>query len=87
MYTPECGYCQKFDENYKKLANKYGKDCKFLKINANTTYGYSVMRRLSAFYIPFVVLLNNQKQTMQRIDPTCLLEYACVKDAVDKFVK
>ena len=85
MYTPECSYCQKFEPTYDKLLQKFGKNCKFLKMNAATDYGNAVMQNLNAFYVPFVVLINNQKQTMQRVTPTCLMNYACVKDAVDKF--
>lgn len=86
MYTPECGYCKKFDPLYSQVLQKYGKSCKFLKINAATEYGNFIMRRLNASYVPYVALINNQKQTLQRITPTCLLNLACTKDALDKFV-
>ena len=77
---------EKYLGYYEKLKQKFGGNCKFLKIDANTEYGGSLMRRISAYYVPYVVLINNQERTMQRIVPTCLLNYACTKDAVDKFV-
>ena len=86
MYTDDCSYCVKFEPAYEKLFQKYNKDCKFLKIDANTAYGNSLMRSLNAFYVPYVALINNKKQTMQNVTPTCLLNYACTKDAVEKFI-
>lgn len=86
LYTRDCGYCQRFNPVYDKLVQRYGGSCKFLKINAATEYGNFLMRRVRGSYVPYVVMVNNQKQTMQRITPTCLLNYACTKDAVDKFV-
>ena len=86
MYTPSCNYCVKFNPIYEQLNKKYDKSCKFLKINANTEYGNVLMRSLNAFYVPYVVLVDSRKQTLQNITPTCMLNYACIKDAVDKFV-
>ncbi len=86
MYTPECGYCKQFEQTYEKLKQKYGRDCKFLKINAATKYGTDLMLQFRASYVPHIILLNNQKRTMQRVTPNCSLNFACIKDAVDKFV-
>ena len=86
MYTKDCKYCVEFEPTYEKMAQKYKKDCKFLKIDANTQYGNSLMQKISAYYVPHVVLINNERQTMQRITPKCLLNFACTKDAVEKFV-
>lgn len=86
LYTPECGYCTKFNPNYNKLSSIYGNKCKFLKINAATTYGNSIMRNFNAYYVPYVSIIDNKKHTFSRIDPSCLLNYACVQDAVNKFV-
>lgn len=86
IYTPECGYCKQFDSIYDKLNKKYNNDCKFVKINANTEYGNLVMRMTDAHFVPNVLLINSEKQIMHRVTPKCLLEYACIKDAVLKFV-
>ena len=86
MYTPECGYCKQFDPIYNLYEKKYGKNCAFLKINANTEYGSYLMRQMRASYVPYVALINNNKQTLQRVAPTCLLNNACTKDALEKFV-
>ena len=86
MYAKDCKYCVEFQPIYEKMLQKHGKKCKFLKIDANTPYGNTLMQRISAFYVPYVVLINNEKQTMQRIAPECLLNSACMSDAVDKFI-
>ena len=86
MYAKDCNYCTKFEPIYEKLFQKYGKSCKFLKIDANTSYGNTLMQKMNAFYVPHVSLIDNEKQMLQNVTPTCLLNYACIKDAVDKFI-
>lgn len=86
MYTKDCGYCDKFIPNYNKLEQVYGKKCSFLKQDASTEYGTNLMNEFKAFYVPFVALIDYEKHTIHRVAPTCLLNYACIKDAVDKFV-
>lgn len=86
MYAKDCNFCVKFDPIYEKLMQKYDKDCKFVKIDANTEYGNGLMRSLNAYYVPYVSMINNKKQTLQNVTPTCLLNFACMKDAVDKFI-
>ena len=87
MYTKECSYCDKFAPNYSKLEKTYDKKCRFLKQDASTEYGTQLMREFKAFYVPFVVFIDYDRHIIQRVAPTCLLNYACVKDAVDKFVE
>lgn len=87
MHTPQCGYCVKFNPVYEKISKKYGDNCKFLKIDANTEYGGTLMRSLRAYYVPYVAMINVKKQTMYSITPKCLLNYACTQDAVEKFIK
>ena len=86
LYTENCGYCVKFAPIYDKLEQIYGKQCVFLKQDASTKQGVSLMKEFNAFYVPYVLLVNYEKQSIKRVAPTCLLNYACVKDAVDKFV-
>ena len=86
MYTKDCGYCDKFVPNYNKLEQVYGTKCSFIKQDASTEYGITLMNEFKAFYVPFVALIDYEKHTIQRVAPTCLLNYACIKDAVDKFI-
>ena len=44
------------------------------------------MQHLGVTYVPFVGLLSNENKQLNTIVPTCLLDYACVKNATDKFV-
>ena len=66
---------------------KYNNKCKFLKINANTEYGSSLMRTMNAFYVPYVAMLDNNKRIIRTMNPVCMLNYGCAMDAIDKFVK
>ena len=86
LYTKDCGYCVKFDPVYKKISQIYGANCKFLKINADSEYGTSLMRSLNAYYVPFVVVIDNDKRVAHSISPTCLLSYSCTQDKMNKFV-
>ena len=87
LYTKNCNYCVKFNPVFNKISQIYGNNCKFLKINADTEYGGSLMRGLNAYYVPYVALINNSNRTVHTINPTCLLNYACTKDAMDKFTR
>lgn len=87
MYTNNCSYCVKFNPIYNKIMHKYNGNCKFLKINADTEYGNSLMRGLNAYYVPYVAMIDNNKQMVKTISPTCMLNYGCANDAIDKFIK
>ena len=87
LYTKDCSYCVKFNPVYNIISQKYANNCKFLKINADTEYGGSLMRGLGAFYVPYVALIDNPKRIVSTINPTRLLNKACTYDAMEKFIK
>ena len=87
LYTPNCGYCTRFNPIFNKVATEYAGNCKFLKIDAQSNYGQTLASSMKIAYVPYVIVVNNKKQTVNRISPQCLLNYACVKDAVDKCIK
>lgn len=87
MYTPTCGYCVKFNPIYTKISSQYGNKYKFVKIDASTMYGQSLMRKFRARYVPFVVLTNGKTKQSAQIMSDCLTEYACVEKAVNHFAK
>ncbi len=87
MYTNDCGYCDKFNPIYNKVQGIYnGRKCKFLKIDAMTEYGTAIMRDLQVTYVPFVALINKNSAQFKTIVPTCLLDFACTKNAIEKFI-
>lgn len=86
MYTQQCGYCRKFEPIYNKLRLNNAKSCKFLKIDASSRYGNGIMRDLGAAYVPYVVVIDTKRSVARSVAPSCLLDYACIKDVVDKFV-
>ena len=86
LYTANCGYCVKFNPIYNKIEKSYKSRCKFLKVDANSQFGQKLMQEFNAYYVPYVVMLDNDKKTLQRLTPQCLLNYACIKDSVDKFL-
>lgn len=87
MYTPHCGYCTRFNPVYNKLATNYRQKFEFLKINADTQYGSSIMQNMNAEYVPYVVMVDGKKRVRQQILPKCLLDYTCASYAIDKFIK
>jgi len=87
MYSKDCSYCDKFTPNYNKIYQKYNGSCKFLKVDANTEYGGTLMRSLSAFYVPYVAMVDNKNKIIKTVTPTCMLNYGCILDAVNKFIK
>ena len=86
LYTKNCGYCVKFNPIYEKVMNKFSNRCKFLKIDAETPYGISVMRDLQGVFVPYVILMDNKEKKLYKLQPNCLLDYACTANAVDVFV-
>lgn len=87
LYAKDCSYCVKFNPVYNNISQKYGKNCKFLKINADTEYGMNLMRASNALYVPFVVMLDNASKTAKSIKPECLLSYVCTQKVVENFIK
>ena len=47
----------------------------------------NLMRASNAFYVPFVVMLDNAKKTAKSVKPDCLLSYACTQNVMDNFIK
>ena len=84
LYTPECGYCKKFNPIYQKLANTHKNKCTFLKIDASTPYGPSIIRRFRAYYVPYVVV--SKKSTFVNIEADCLMDYVCTEKVLNKVV-
>ncbi len=85
MYTPTCGFCKKFEPRYEKLAKMYNQKYTFMKLNAETQYGYYLMRTFQARYVPFIVLLNGKKSW--QIEASCLMESSCTEKALSEFLK
>ena len=85
MYTPKCGYCAKFNPIYNKIKTVYGKKYKFVKVDASTEYGKKLMWDCGAYYIPYVLLVNNQTRSIGKIQQECLFNYACMQHALDNF--
>ena len=87
LYTKNCSYCIKFNPIYNKIAKKYSNNYKFIKIDADSAYGSSLMRDIQAHYVPYVVIFNHSKQVVKSIEPICLLSYACTQYELEKFVR
>lgn len=86
LYSPKCIYCVKFDPQYEILSKKYT-NCKFIKIDVNSKYGTLLMRKFNAYYVPYIALVDNKNKTLQNISPSCIVDNACIKDQMNKFVK
>ncbi len=86
LYTSNCGYCAKFNPIFTKLSLKYENKCKFIKVNLDTEEGSKLIQKYNVSYVPYVLLIDNNKKLMNRVTPKCLLNYACANDALDKFI-
>lgn len=82
-----CGYCVKFNPIYNKLVSSYGnKSLKFVKVDAYSSEGHSLARNFGAYYLPYVIMIDNKKHVVTNVTPDCLLDYACVNNATSKFL-
>ena len=86
IYTPTCGYCKKFDTNYRKLLSAYGNKCKFVKIDGSTQYGSQIAYKYQVQYVPYVVLITTKTKQGQIVPADCLMNYSCVSQKVNSFV-
>jgi thiol-disulfide isomerase/thioredoxin len=86
MYTPECGYCNKFAPRYNKISKMYDKHYTFVKLNANTQYGYSILRRFKGRGVPYIVLINS-KNKASAVDYYCLMQTEYTDKVLMKFIK
>ena len=87
FHAKDWGYCVKFNPYYNKLEGLYNsKNCKFLKIDAMSSEGNKIGQNFGVYYLPYVIMIDNNKRQIRNVVPKCLLNYACVKDATDKFV-
>lgn len=87
VYTPSCGYCKKFEPNYKKLVATYGQKCKFVKVNGETEYGARIGYKYGVKYVPYVALIYPKTQKGTKVSPDCLLDYACISNKINAFIK
>ncbi len=85
LYTPECGFCTKFNPVYKKVSKNYSQVCQFLKMDATKGEGLALMHNFGVRYVPFVILVNSKKKEFIQLNPSCLLDYKCTEQAVKKF--
>ena len=87
LYTPECGYCTRFTPKYEKLSKVYDSSYGFVKINANTAYGYKLMRQYGARYVPFVVLVKSKNNYAAQVQTACLMDTPCMDKVLGNFKK
>ena len=78
LYTPQCGYCKKFEPNYYKIASMYNKNIAFLKVNANTAYGQTLSKKYNVRYVPFVYLIDSKSKHGYHVTSSCLMDRACL---------
>ena len=87
MSSPTCNDCKKFDPVFQKLADNYGKKCKFVKVDSKTAYGSKLVAQVGAAYVPYVLIFKPKQQIMTQVLPDCLLDYACVSKELNTFMK
>ena len=87
IYTPQCGYCKKFEPNYNRLKSVYGKNCKFVKIDATTDYGSVISYNYKVKYVPYVALLKPREKDGFQVPAKCLLEYSCISRQLSGYFK
>lgn len=87
LSSPGCSYCQKFDPIYRKTKQNYANKCKFVKVDVTTGYGRRLANNFKVMYVPFVILVKSSNKYVMQIDAKCLLDSACVANAMNSFIK
>lgn len=84
LYTSDCRACRSFVNVYDELA-KTNKDFKFVKVDAETKEGLSLMRKFRGYYVPYIVLTNPQSKKSAVIKPYCSMDSLCLERALKNF--
>ena len=87
LYTKTCKYCKQANPVFDKLFENNKKTYQFVKIDAESPYGYLLVRDLRVSYVPFVALADGKRQYFVPISPSCVIEYACAENELKKFLK
>ncbi len=87
LHTQYCKYCKQFNPVFEKLVQNHKKHYKFVSIDAESPYGYLLMRDLRAGYVPFVVLSDAKRHYFVPIAPSCAIEVACMNKEMTEFLK
>ena len=72
---------------FEKLLRNYNKNVKFVSVDAESPYGYLLMRDMRVGYVPFVVLADAKRHYFIPIAPSCTIEYACMEKEIKNFLK
>ena len=87
LYTKTCKYCKQTTPVFEKLAQNYRKQCHFVIVDAESPYGNLLIRDMMVGYVPFVVMTDIKKQYFRPVEPTCVMEYACIEKKLNEFIK
>ena len=87
IYTQNCGYCVRFSPVYDKLSKRYGAQCKFVKVDADSQYGQGLARSFGLRFVPYVIIANTKIGQAALIPPNCLLHFDCADEIMRSFVK
>ncbi len=85
LYTPKCKYCKMFTPNYNKVVRKHDGQFVFIKVDASTKYGKTLMYEFSGHFVPYVVMINSPKHVAAQITPDCLMDVKCVEKSMADF--
>ena len=83
LYTADCRFCQQFTPRYNKLSKMYDSQYNFIKIDAKTPYGHSLMYQYQGMYVPYVLLIKKTKAV--QLMPSCLSDMACIEKSMKEF--
>lgn len=84
LYTPECSVCKNFESIYTNLS-KSNKDFAFVKVNANTAYGYNLLKKYRGHYVPYIILTNSKTNKSVNITHSCVMDEMCMSRALKSF--
>lgn len=85
LTSAKCKYCVAFNPIYNRLLQKHNGEFSFFKVDSSSKYGRGLMLEYSAYYVPYVVLLNKPKKKGIHIPPPCLMDDVCLESALKDF--
>ena len=78
LYSSYCKSCSTIAPYYEDIVNSH-KEIKGVKVNADTSYGMSLLRKFRIMYVPYFVLTNSKSGKSVSVNSYCLVDNICME--------
>ena len=81
LYTPYCKACNVMQPYFDDVIKSH-KELNGVKVNADTFYGMSLMRKFKGRYVPYIVFSSPRTGKSVSINYSCVMDDVCMERAL-----